>query len=122
MSRSQTLTGPAEDDVEVESVDADAGVVLDAQVDVLLDAEAEVAGVGEVALAQLVLAHLQGRPAGRGVSQSPLSTSRNGSRQQDAARPDNKTLCRQDGERRSPRDYVRTLHMGALRHQASSSP
>jgi len=51
--------GAAEHHVEVEAVDADAGVVLDAQIDVLLDAEPEVARVGEVALAQLVLAHLE---------------------------------------------------------------
>merc|ERR1719300_475947 len=41
------------------AVDADAGVILDAQIDVLLDAEPEIAGVGEVALAQLVLTHLR---------------------------------------------------------------
>lgn len=45
--------------VEVQSVDPDAGVVLDAQIDVLLDAEAEVSRVGEVVLPQLVLAHLK---------------------------------------------------------------
>lgn len=45
--------------VEVQSVDADAGVVLDSQVDVLLDAEAEVSSVGEVVLPQLVLTHLE---------------------------------------------------------------
>lgn len=45
--------------VEVQSVDADAGVVLDAQIDVLLDTEAEVSGIGEVVLSQLVLTHLE---------------------------------------------------------------
>jgi hypothetical protein len=42
------------DDVEVHAVDADRRVVLDAQVDVLGDTETEVAGLGEVALAELV--------------------------------------------------------------------
>lgn len=45
--------------IEVQTVDADAGVVLDAQIDVLLDAEAKVSGVGEVVLSQLVLTHLE---------------------------------------------------------------
>lgn len=45
--------------VEVQSVDADAGVVLDAQIDVLLNTEAEVSGIGEVVLSQLVLTHLE---------------------------------------------------------------
>lgn len=45
--------------VEVQSVDADAGVVLDAQIDVLLDTEAEVSSIGEVVLSQLVLTHLE---------------------------------------------------------------
>ena len=47
-----------QDNVEVHAVDSDAGVVLDSQIDVFLDAKAKVAGVGEVALAQLVLANL----------------------------------------------------------------
>ena len=41
------------------TVDAGAGVVLDAQVDVLGDAEAEVARLAEVAPQQLILLHLQ---------------------------------------------------------------
>lgn len=45
--------------VEVQSVDTDAGVVLDAQINVLLDAEAKVSGIGEVVLSQLVLTHLK---------------------------------------------------------------
>ena len=47
------------DDVEVHSVDTDRRVVLDAQVDVLGDTETEVAGLGEVALAELVLLDLE---------------------------------------------------------------
>lgn len=46
-------------DVEVHSVDTDRRVVLDAQVDVLGDTETEVAGLGEVALPQLVLLDLE---------------------------------------------------------------
>ena len=45
--------------VEVHSVDTDGGVVLDTQVNVLADTEAEVAGLGEVALAELVLLDLE---------------------------------------------------------------
>lgn len=45
--------------VEVQSVDADAGVILDAQIDVLLDTKAEVSGIWEVVLSQLVLTHLE---------------------------------------------------------------
>lgn len=47
------------DDVEVHAVDTDRRVVLDAQVDVLGDTETEVAGGGEVALAELVLLDLE---------------------------------------------------------------
>ena len=47
------------DDVEVHAVNADRRVVLDAQVDVLGDTETEVAGLGEVALAELVLLDLE---------------------------------------------------------------
>lgn len=53
------LTRAAEDDVEVQTIDTDGGIVLDAQIDVFLDAETEVAGGGEVLPTQLVLAHLQ---------------------------------------------------------------
>lgn len=45
--------------VEVQSVDADAGVVLNTQVNVFLDTEAEVSGIREVVLSQLVLTHLE---------------------------------------------------------------
>ena len=44
--------------VEVQSIDADARVILDAQVNVFLDTKAEVPGVGEVVFPQLVLTHL----------------------------------------------------------------
>merc|ERR1712113_682102 len=54
-----TLTGTRHDDVEVHAVNADRRVVLDAQVDVLGDTETEVAGLGEVALAELVLLDLK---------------------------------------------------------------
>ena len=45
--------------VEVHSVDTNTRVVLDAQVNVFADTEAEVAGLGEVALAELVLLDLE---------------------------------------------------------------
>merc|ERR1712113_90549 len=54
-----TLTGTRHDDVEVHAVNADRRVVLDTQVDVLVDTETEVAGLGEVALAELVLLDLE---------------------------------------------------------------
>lgn len=46
-------------DVEVHAVDTDRRVVLDTQVDVLGDTETEVASLGEVALAELVLLDLE---------------------------------------------------------------
>lgn len=52
-------TGTAKHHVEVQTVDTNGRVVLDAQVNVLLNAEAEIAGSGEVLTAQLVFAHLQ---------------------------------------------------------------
>lgn len=45
--------------VEVHAVDTNARVVLDAEIDVLADTETEVAGLGEVALPQLVLLDLE---------------------------------------------------------------
>ena len=54
-----TLTRAGHAAVEVHTVDTNTGVVLDAQVDVLADTEAEVAGLGEVALAELVLLDLE---------------------------------------------------------------
>ncbi|KAG7059238.1 60S ribosomal protein L11 [Colletotrichum scovillei] len=46
-------------DVEVHAVDTDGGVVLDTEINVLRDTESEVAGLGEVALAELVLLDLE---------------------------------------------------------------
>ena len=57
-SVSHVHASPAQDDVEVHTVDADGGIVLDAQVDVFLDAEAEVAVVGEVLTTQFVFTDL----------------------------------------------------------------
>lgn len=54
-----TLTRASHAAVEVHAVDTNTGVVLDAQVDVLADTEAEVAGLAEVALAELVLLDLE---------------------------------------------------------------
>ena len=54
-----TLTGSGHAAVEVHAVDTDRGVVLDTEIDVLADAEAEVAGLGEVAAAELVLLDLE---------------------------------------------------------------
>lgn len=45
--------------VEVHAVDTNARVVLDTKIDVLVDTEAEVAGLGEVPLAELVLLDLE---------------------------------------------------------------
>lgn len=45
--------------VEVHSVDTNTRVVLDTQVNVFADTEAEVAGLGEVALSQLVFLDLE---------------------------------------------------------------
>lgn len=45
--------------VEVHTVDTNTGVVLDTEVNVLVDTETEVAGLGEVALAELVLLDLE---------------------------------------------------------------
>ena len=53
------LSGPAQHDVEVHTVDTDVGVVLDAQVDMLGNTEAEVALVGEVLAPQLELLNLK---------------------------------------------------------------
>lgn len=53
------VTGAGHAAVEVHAVDTDGGVVLDAEIDVLADTEAEVAGLGEVALAELILLDLE---------------------------------------------------------------
>lgn len=54
-----TLTGAGHAAVEVHAVDTNTGVVLDTKVDVLADTESEVAGLAEVALAELVLLDLE---------------------------------------------------------------
>ena len=54
-----TTTRATHDDVEVHTEDTDAGVVPGTKVDVLLDTETEVAGLGEVAAAELVLLDLE---------------------------------------------------------------
>lgn len=54
-----TLTRAGHAAVEVHAVDTNTRVVLDAKVDVLADTEAEVAGLAEVALAELVLLDLE---------------------------------------------------------------
>lgn len=54
-----TLTRAGHAAVEVHAVDTDTRVVLDAKVDVLGDTETEVAGLAEVALAQLILLDLE---------------------------------------------------------------
>lgn len=54
-----TLTGAGHAAVEVHAVDTDGRVVLDTKIDVLADTEAEVASLGEVALAKLVLLDLE---------------------------------------------------------------
>jgi hypothetical protein len=54
-----TLTRAGHAAVEVHAVNTDGGVVLDTEIDVLADTEAEVAGLGEVALAELVLLDLE---------------------------------------------------------------
>ena len=59
---------PAQDDVEVHTVDTNGGIVLDAQVDVLLDAEAKVSVVREVLATQFVLTNLQQKHKLRGCS------------------------------------------------------
>ena len=53
--------GATQHHVKVHAVDTDGGIVLDAQVDVLLDTETEVAVVGKVFAAQLVLQDLEQR-------------------------------------------------------------
>jgi len=56
---SDTLTRSGHAAVEVHAVDTNGRVVLDAEIDVLADTETEVAGLGEVALAELVLLDLE---------------------------------------------------------------
>jgi len=56
---SDTLTGTLHAAVEVHTVDTDTRVVLETEIDVLADTETEVASLGEVALAELVLLDLK---------------------------------------------------------------
>jgi hypothetical protein len=68
--------------VEVHAVNTDRGVVLDTEIDVLADTEAEVAGLGEVALAELVLLDLEATLENllsllRMLASLPFSTIRN---------------------------------------------
>lgn len=53
------LTRSGHTAVKVHAVDTDRGVVLDTKIDVLADTEAEVASLGEVTLAELVLLDLE---------------------------------------------------------------
>ena len=53
------LTGAGHAAVEVHAVDTNGGVVLDTEIDVLADTEAEVAGLREVAAAELVFLDLE---------------------------------------------------------------
>merc|ERR1719293_95546 len=53
------LSGPAQHDVEVHTVDTDVRVVLDTQIDMLSNTEAKVALVGEVFTPQLELLNLE---------------------------------------------------------------
>lgn len=56
--------------VEVQAINANAGIVLDAQIDMLLDAKAKVSTVGEVVLPQLVLTHLITASKGKTINTS----------------------------------------------------
>lgn len=49
---------PAEDDVEVQTIDTNARVVLDSQVNVFLNTETKVAGGWEVVSSQFIFPHL----------------------------------------------------------------
>ena len=51
--------GTAKDNIEVHSVDTNAGIVLDSKINMFLDAVTEVAVGGEVLLPQLVLLNLE---------------------------------------------------------------
>lgn len=58
-SSGDALTRSGHAAVEVHAVNTDGGIVLDTKIDVLADTEAEVAGLGEVASAELVLLDLE---------------------------------------------------------------
>ena len=52
---SHAVSRPGQHNVEIHSIDANAGVILDPEVNVLLNTESKVALVGEVLLSKLVL-------------------------------------------------------------------
>jgi hypothetical protein len=54
-----TLSRSGHAGIEIHSVNSDRWVVLDTEINVLADTETEVAGLGEVALAELVFLDLQ---------------------------------------------------------------
>lgn len=58
-SLGDTVTGSLHDDVEVHTVDTDAGIVFDSKIDMFLDTEAEGTGVGEVAHLEFVFLDLE---------------------------------------------------------------
>lgn len=59
LSSGNSVTGSANDDEEVHTVNSDIGVVLDTKIDVLVDTETEVTGLGEVSRSELVLLDLE---------------------------------------------------------------
>lgn len=59
LSSGNSVTGSADDDEEVHSVNSDIGVVLDTKIDVLVDTETEVTGLREVLGSELVLLDLE---------------------------------------------------------------
>lgn len=54
----QFLTWATKNDVEVQTVDTNAWIVLDTQINVFLDTKTKVTGAREVLFAQLVLTYL----------------------------------------------------------------
>lgn len=59
LSSGNSVTGSANDDEEVHSVNSDIGVVLDTKIDVLVDTETKVTGLREVLGSELVLLDLE---------------------------------------------------------------
>lgn len=57
--KKQCLTRSSEYNVKVQTVDTNAGVILDSQVNVFLDTESKVSGAGEVLLSQFVFPYLR---------------------------------------------------------------
>ena len=56
---SDPVTWTSQHDVEVHSVDTNAGIVLDSEIDMLVDSESEVALVRETSLPELVFLDLE---------------------------------------------------------------